>query len=56
MLVIHVGGAAQLAAFRGDVASALRVGFYPFHTGDLVKVGLAALLLVAAPRRLRAVL
>lgn len=56
MLVIHIGGVSQLAALRGDLGSALRFGFYPFVTGDLVKVGLAALLLVVAPTRLRAAL
>jgi biotin transport system substrate-specific component len=56
MLVIHIGGISQLAALRGDLDSALRFGFYPFVTGDLVKAGLAALLLVVAPTRLRAAL
>jgi biotin transport system substrate-specific component len=56
MVVIHVGGAAQLAALTGDLARALRVGFVPFLTGDLVKVGLAALVLVLSPARLRAIL
>jgi biotin transport system substrate-specific component len=42
MLVIHVGGVAQLALLGGDPALAFRVGFVPFFTGDLLKVGLAA--------------
>jgi biotin transport system substrate-specific component len=42
MLVIHVGGVAQLALLGGDPGLAFRVGFVPFLTGDLLKVGLAA--------------
>lgn len=42
MVVIHAGGVAQLAVLGGDPATAFRVGFVPFFTGDLIKVGLAA--------------
>ena len=42
MVVIHVGGVAQLALLGGDPALAIRIGFIPFLTGDLLKVGLAA--------------
>lgn len=42
MVVIHVGGVSQLALLGGDPALAFRVGFVPFLTGDLLKVGLAA--------------
>jgi biotin transport system substrate-specific component len=42
MVVIHAGGVAQLALLGGDASAALRVGFVPFLTGDLLKVGLAA--------------
>lgn len=42
MAVIHVGGVAQLAVLGGDPALAFRVGFVPFFTGDLLKIGLAA--------------
>lgn len=42
MVVIHAGGVAQLALLGGDPALAFRVGFMPFLTGDLLKVGLAA--------------
>ena len=42
MVVIHAGGVAQLALLGGDPAAAFRVGFVPFFTGDLLKVGLAA--------------
>ena len=42
MVIIHVGGVAQLALLGGDPSAAFRVGFVPFFTGDLMKVGLAA--------------
>jgi biotin transporter BioY len=42
---------AQLAILGGDPAHAFRLGFVPFLTNDLVKIGLAAaLLLVLRPR------
>jgi biotin transport system substrate-specific component len=51
MVIIHAGGVAQLALLGGDPTVALRVGFVPFLTGDLLKVGLAAaLILVAGPK------
>jgi biotin transport system substrate-specific component len=53
MLVIHVGGVAQLAVLGGDVAAAVRLGFLPFFANDLVKVGLAALLVLLFRPRLR---
>ncbi len=46
MVVIHAGGVAQLALLGGDPATAFRVGFVPFFTGDLLKVGLAAALIL----------
>lgn len=42
MVLIHAGGVAQLALLGGDPSIAFRVGFVPFLTGDLLKVGLAA--------------
>ncbi|HET8649392.1 MAG TPA: biotin transporter BioY [Gemmatimonadales bacterium] len=56
MVVIHVGGLAQLTVLSHNAAQAFRLGFVPFFTGDLVKVGLAAvaiLLFRPAARRLR---
>ena len=47
MVVIHLGGSAQLAILTGDVGAATRVGLIPFLTGDLLKVGLATLLVLA---------
>lgn len=55
MLVIHIGGVAQLAVLTGDAGAAFRLGFLPFFANDLVKVGLAALLILALRSRLRAI-
>jgi biotin transport system substrate-specific component len=52
MVIIHLGGVAQLALLGGDPALAFRVGFLPFLTGDLLKVGLAAAVILAAGPRL----
>lgn len=56
MAVIHVGGVAQLALLGGDPAVAVRVGFVPFLTGDLLKIGLAAALVLLSGPRLRSLL
>jgi len=56
MVVIHVGGVAQLALLGGDPSLAFRIGFIPFLTGDLLKVGLAAAVILAAGPRLRPLL
>ena len=53
MVVIHAGGVAQLALLGGNPAAAFRVGFVPFLTGDLLKVGLAAALILALRSRVR---
>jgi biotin transport system substrate-specific component len=54
MVAIHVGGVAQLALLGGDPAVAFRVGFVPFLTGDLLKIGLAAAVILAVGGRFRA--
>jgi biotin transport system substrate-specific component len=56
MVIIHVGGVAQLALLGGDPGTAFRMGFVPFLTGDLVKVGLAAAITLAVGPRLRPLL
>jgi biotin transport system substrate-specific component len=56
MVLIHAGGVAQLALLGGDPTVAFRVGFIPFLTGDLLKVGLAAAIILAAGPRLRPLL
>jgi biotin transport system substrate-specific component len=53
MGAIHLGGVAQLALLGGDPALALRVGFVPFLTGDLLKIGLAAAVILAVGSRFR---
>jgi biotin transport system substrate-specific component len=56
MLIIHVGGVAQLAVLGGNPSVAMRVGFVPFFTGDLLKLGLAAALILMAGPRVRSLL
>lgn len=52
MVVIHAGGAAWLAILGNDPAFAFEAGFVPFLTGDLLKIAIAAVLvLLLAPRR-----
>ncbi|HEX3273491.1 MAG TPA: biotin transporter BioY [Gemmatimonadales bacterium] len=46
MVLIHAGGVAQLTVLSGNPAAAFRLGFVPFLTGDLIKVGLAAVLVL----------
>jgi biotin transport system substrate-specific component len=55
MALIHLGGVAQLALLGGDPATAFRVGFVPFLTGDLLKVGLAAAVILGLRPRARRV-
>ena len=54
-VVIHAGGVSQLAVLGGNPAAAFRIGFLPFFTNDLVKAGLAALLILALRPRLSAI-
>ncbi|HEU4682097.1 MAG TPA: biotin transporter BioY [Gemmatimonadales bacterium] len=56
MVIIHIGGVAQLALLGGDPALAFRVGFIPFLTGDLLKIGLAVALIMLAGRKIRSLL
>jgi len=56
MVIIHVGGVAQLALLGGNPGAAFRMGFVPFLTGDLLKVGLAAAIILAVGPRLRPLL
>jgi biotin transport system substrate-specific component len=50
MVAIHVGGFAWLALLGGEASRAFEVGFVPFLTGDLLKIGLAALIVLAGSR------
>ena len=45
MVVVHVGGLAQLVALTGSARAALATGLVPFVPGDLIKVAVAALVL-----------
>jgi len=56
MVIIHAGGVAQLAVLGADPSLAMRVGFIPFLTGDLLKVGLAAALILIAGPKVRSLL
>jgi biotin transport system substrate-specific component len=56
MAVIHAGGAAQLALLGGNPAAALRLGFVPFLTGDLLKIGIAAAVILGLGPKLRSLL
>ena len=53
MVIIHFGGGAQLALLGGDPSVALRVGVIPFLTGDLLKIGLAAVMILATGQKVR---
>lgn len=52
MAVIHLGGVSQLALLGADPGLAFRSGFLPFFVGDLLKVALATVAVVAAGSRL----
>jgi len=54
MVLIHLGGLAQLLLITGSAAGALRLGTLPFLAGDLIKVALAVLILKPAVGPLRA--
>lgn len=56
LAIIHLGGVAQLALLGGDPSLAFRVGFLPFLTGDLLKVGLAAAVILTGGPRIRSLL
>jgi len=51
MAIIHLGGVAQLAILTGDLPAAFALGSLPFLSAAVVKIGLAAALIVAlAPK------
>ncbi len=43
IVIIHLGGLAQLTAITGDLGNALRLGTLPFLAGDVVKVVVATI-------------
>jgi biotin transport system substrate-specific component len=52
MVIIHVGGVAQLALLGGDPAAAFRLGSLPFLPVSVLKVGLAAALVAGISPKL----
>ena len=54
IVLIHLGGLAQLVMLTGSVSGAARLGTLPFVLSDLVKVPLVALLLKPTVSPLRA--
>ena len=55
LVLIHLGGVAQLLLLTGDAGGAVRLGTLPFLLGDLGKVAIAVLVVrrAAAPIRAR---
>ncbi len=45
LVLIHVGGLAQLAILTGDISGAARLGTLPFLLGDLAKLAVATAVL-----------
>lgn len=56
MTLIHIGGASQLALLTGSAAGAVQHGIMPFLTGDLLKIGFAAVVILLAGPRVRSAL
>jgi biotin transport system substrate-specific component len=54
LLLIHLGGLAQLAILTGSLSTAARFGTLPFLLGDLLKLALAVLVLRPTLRPVRA--
>ena len=54
VVLIHLGGLAQLLILTGSASGALRLGTLPFVIGDLVKVVIAVLVLKPTVSPLRA--
>jgi biotin transport system substrate-specific component len=54
LALIHLGGLAQLGILTGSLRDAARFGTLPFLAGDLVKLGIAVLILRPSVSPLRA--
>ncbi len=54
LMLIHVGGLAQLAILTGNVSAAARLGTLPFLVGDLAKLVVAAAVLTKLTPAVRA--
>ena len=54
LVLIHLGGLAQLAILTGDLSTAARFGTLPFLLGDLIKLVVATLVLTKLTPPVRA--
>ena len=54
LLLIHLGGLAQLVLLTGNARLAARLGTFPFLLGDLAKLAIAVLILKPTTAALRA--
>lgn len=54
LLLIHLGGLAQLAILTGDLSAAARFGTWPFLLGDLVKLAVLVPVLTKLTPTIRA--
>jgi biotin transport system substrate-specific component len=54
LVLIHVGGLAQLAILTGDLSGAARLGTLPFLLGDLAKLAVATAVLTTLTPAVRA--
>lgn len=54
LVLIYLGGLAQLWVYTGSIRDAARFGTLPFLVGDLIKLGVAVLLLHPTIRPVRA--
>lgn len=52
MVIIHLGGVAQLGLLSGDFGAAVRLGSLPFLSVSLLKTGLAAALVTGVSSKL----
>src|SRR5438874_13638614 len=54
LVLIHVGGLAQLAILTGNISAAARFGTWPFLLGDLIKLGVLVPVLTKLTPTIRA--
>ncbi len=54
LLLIHLGGLAQLAILTGDISAAARFGTVPFLLGDLLKLAILVPVLTQLTPTIRA--
>ena len=54
LVLIHVGGLAQLAILTGNISAAARFGTWPFLLGDLIKLGVLVPVLMKLTPTIRA--